>query len=574
MGDGGRINMCVRAATGSPPAGFRHPCHIRCTSGKETHCPLQSDNTLLITFHPTLRMADTPDKPRYWLNKFRHELYGEVLPFWVKHSLDKENGGYFNCLHEDGTVFDFGKYVWLQGRQVWMLSKIYGEPDVSDVFLHQYAPGVLSRETLLKGALLGATFLQKYAVREEDGLVWFLLSKEGNPIQMQRKPWGACFYCMGLAELARVMPSGRAKEAAVFYRLAIDLFRIILSWFDAPWLLGSKYGPGQPATSSLAVPMILLNMCHEIKGMLGEPDENEATPLRELAGDEDVVIYSMCQGKELWCIDEIKKHIKYDQDGGIVKVLETVGVDGSELEGSGGRLVNPGHVIEAGWFLIQYSETIVRDEVRQMEIFELGRNITNWAYEIGWDSTYGGIFYFLDAGGFFSPMELEWDMKLWWPHSEALISFAMAYHVSGNKRIALVKKLEGEKEKLVQLTERVEEECTFLSRQETEEKMATLHAQTNEAKERWDGLQSSIDEMLNQEQELWSRFQIVATYVMEHFKDTERGGEWYGYLNRQGELTQRFKGGPYKGCFHVPRALWLVVGILEKLCQKELTEGS
>ena len=104
--------------------------------------------------------------------------------------------------------------------------------------------------------------------------------------------------------------------------------------------------------------------------------------------------------------------------------------------------------------------------------------------------------------------------------------------------------------------------------------MATLHAQTNEAKERWDGLQSSIDEMLNQEQELWSRFQIVATYVMEHFKDTERGGEWYGYLNRQGELTQRFKGGPYKGCFHVPRALWLVVGILGKLCQKELTEGS
>lgn len=26
-----------------------------------------------------------------------------------------------------------------------------------------------------------------------------------------------------------------------------------------------------------------------------------------------------------------------------------------------------------------------------------------------------------------SPVLLEWDMKLWWPHNEAMISFLMAY---------------------------------------------------------------------------------------------------------------------------------------------------
>jgi N-acylglucosamine 2-epimerase len=41
--------------------------------------------------------------------------------------------------------------------------------------------------------------------------------------------------------------------------------------------------------------------------------------------------------------------------------------------------------------------------------------------------------------------------------------------------------------------------------------------------------------------------------------------EWFGCLNRQGQVTQRFKGGPYKGCFHVPRALWLCWRLLDQL---------
>jgi mannose/cellobiose epimerase-like protein (N-acyl-D-glucosamine 2-epimerase family) len=41
-------------------------------------------------------------------------------------------------------------------------------------------------------------------------------------------------------------------------------------------------------------------------------------------------------------------------------------------------------------------------------------------------------------------------------------------------------------------------------------------------------------------------------------------GEWYGYLDRGGEKTHRFKGGPYKGCFHVPRALMLVESLLSQ----------
>ena len=48
------------------------------------------------------------------------------------------------------------------------------------------------------------------------------------------------------------------------------------------------------------------------------------------------------------------EYLKYTDDKKISKVLETVGPNGEELEGSAGRLINPGHVIEAGWFLMQH----------------------------------------------------------------------------------------------------------------------------------------------------------------------------------------------------------------------------
>ena len=50
-------------------------------------------------------------------------------------------------------------------------------------------------------------------------------------------------------------------------------------------------------------------------------------------------------------------------------------------------------------------------------------------------------------------------------------------------------------------------------------------------------------------------FEKVHEYTWQHFRDPKNGGEWYGYLDRRGELLLHLKGGKWKGCFHVPRAL-------------------
>lgn len=56
----------------------------------------------------------------------------------------------------------------------------------------------------------------------------------------------------------------------------------------------------------------------------------------------------------------------------------------------------------------------------------------------------------------------------------------------------------------------------------------------------------------------------VHDYSWDHFPDPKYG-EWYGYLNRRGEVLLPLKGGKWKGCFHVPRGLYLCMRELEKL---------
>ena len=91
------------------------------------------------------------------------------------------------------------------------------------------------------------------------------------------------------------------------------------------------------------------------------------------------------------------------------------------------RLLLAGHAIECGWFLLQTA-------LKQGDTCLQGKAIHDFMevpFNLGWDKKDGGIFYFLDVDGH-SPTQLEWSQKLWWPHNEAMVSFLMAYSVTGD----------------------------------------------------------------------------------------------------------------------------------------------
>ena len=52
----------------------------------------------------------------YWADRYRSDLTGNIMPFWMEHGLDRVNGGVYTCLDRDGSLMDSTKSVWFQGR--------------------------------------------------------------------------------------------------------------------------------------------------------------------------------------------------------------------------------------------------------------------------------------------------------------------------------------------------------------------------------------------------------------------------------------------------------------------------
>ena len=80
------------------------------------------------------------------------------------------------------------------------------------------------------------------------------------------------------------------------------------------------------------------------------------------------------------------------------------------------------------WFILQHAE-----QTGDRAMIEKAAQITQRLLEFGWDRQYGGIFYFMDVLG--KPhLELQWDMKLWWVHNEAILATLYAYRLTGDGR--------------------------------------------------------------------------------------------------------------------------------------------
>lgn len=62
--------------------------------------------------------------------------------------------------------------------------------------------------------------------------------------------------------------------------------------------------------------------------------------------------------------------------------------------------------------------------------------------------------------------------------------------------------------------------------------------------------------------------QQIHDYAYQHFHDKEHG-EWFGYLHRDGRISQTAKGNLFKGPFHLPRQEWYCWSILNKLSKDE-----
>ncbi|TAD81847.1 MAG: AGE family epimerase/isomerase [Bacteroidetes bacterium] len=378
--------------------------------------------------------------------QYRHELLENVLPFWLRHSIDKAYGGFFTCLDQFGNVFDTDKFVWLQARQVWCFSHMYAQ--------------VSPNPEWLRAALHGADFLEQHG-RDAQGNWYFSLNQQGQPLVQPYNIFSDCFATMAFAALDKVAPNPRYKQ------IALDTFNNIIARQHNWKGQYNKAYPGTRPLKNFSLPMILSNLALELEHLLGKEKVDSFIP---------TVVHEVME-------------VFYQPDTGLI--LENVAPDGSFSNCFEGRLLNPGHTIEAMWFMMDLGSRMGDDA-----LITKAKTIMLQTLAHGWDETYGGIFYFLDYKGF-PPQQLEWDQKLWWVHVETLVALAKAVKLTGDEQCAT-----------------------------------------------------------------W--FETVHNYTWKHFKDPAYG-EWFGYLNRQGEVLLPLKGGKWKGCFHIPRSLYQVWQTLSQL---------
>jgi len=394
--------------------------------------------------------ANSLDVSRNVLREFapiyKDELLQNILPFWLSNSKDDKNGGYFTSLNRQGKVYDTDKFMWLQGREVWCFSYMYNHVEKNPAWLNM--------------ALHGAHFMQQFG-RDEHGNWYFSLTAEGKPLVQPYNIFSDCFATMAFASLDKAHPNAEYKK------IALQTFENIIERQHNSKGIYSKAYPGTRNLKNFSLPMILCNLSLELEHIIGKERVDSFIPT---------------------VINEVMS-VFYQPDLGLV--LENVYEDGSFCDSFEGRLLNPGHTIEAMWFIMDLGKRL-EDEV----LVNKACNIMLNTLEYGWDKEYGGIFYFLDVKGN-PPQQLEWDQKLWWVHVEALVALAKGYAYTKDERCA-----------------------------------------------DW--------------------FKKIHDYTWQHFKDPEYG-EWFGYLNRRGEVLLDLKGGKWKGCFHIPRALYQVWKTLESL---------
>lgn len=383
-------------------------------------------------------------------SRYKRELLENCLPFWLEHSQDKEYGGYFSCLNRDGSVYDTDKFIWLQGREVWMFAMLYNN--------------VEKNQQWLDCAIQGAEFLKKFG-HDENWDFYFSVNQEGRPLVQPYNIFSNTFACMAFAQLAKATGNGE------YAQIARRIFERILERRSNPKGQWCKAYPGTRPMKDFALPMIICNMALEIEDILEDKSVLEQTIdtcLHE--------VFDVFYQPELGCM------------------LENVSsVDGSPVDCFEGREINPGHDLEALWFMMNLG-------VRRGDkaLIEKCVEIALPVIERGWDKEFGGIYYFLDAKGV-PQQKLEWDQKLWWVHIESAIAMLKGYQLTGN------------------------EKCL-----------------------EW--------------------FSKLDAYLWDNFKDKEYP-EWFGYLNRRGEVLLPLKGGKWKGCFHVPRGLYQIWQLAEKCGQ-------
>ena len=308
----------------------------------------------------------------------RRFLTDNVLPFWMEHAIDRELGGLYNMIDREGRVYGTDKNVWFAGRTMYTYSLAYNEIEMKDEYL-----------AVAKNMF---DFLPKCEL-DQSGRLPFIAARDGRALVADSTYYSETFAAIGCAEYYTASGDPVAwDKAEQYFDIAYRLYKEELARTPSE-------NPPVPETKALGPSMIMLSTAQVMRKIL----KAKYDPIARACADE--ILVHFIEGKGL---------------------LENVSLMGEFVDTPAGREINPGHSLEAAWFLM--AEGVYQNN----ELYKAkAKEIIDISMRHGYRD--GGIIAFCDCDGN-PPDHLEWDMKIWWPQCEAMIANRLCYNVYGEEK--------------------------------------------------------------------------------------------------------------------------------------------
>ena len=318
-----------------------------------------------------------------WAESYKKDLTENIMPFWMKYGLDRENGGVYTCVDRDGSLMDATKSVWFQGRFAFICSFAYNNVEKNQEWLDA------AKSTL--------EFIEKHCF-DEQGHMYFSVTAEGKPLRKRRYVFSETFAAIAMSEYA--LATGDQHWA----KRAIQVFEDTQRFLATPGFLPAKF-EADVKLQGHSIVMILINVGSCIRKVVDDPKLTQQI-------DES--------------IEKLKKYFIHPE---FKCLLETVGENGEFIDTNMTRTINPGHCIETSWFIMEEAKLRGWDK----PMLDMALQVFDWSWDWGWDKLYGGIINFRDCKNL-PPQDYSQDMKFWWPQCETIIASLYAYLGTGDEK--------------------------------------------------------------------------------------------------------------------------------------------
>lgn len=314
--------------------------------------------------------------------RYRHLLLEGFVPFWFEHGIDWERGGVLTCMQEDGSLVSTDKFLWSQARSAWTFSALYNR--------------VEKRPEFLRAAENSVRFLLQHG-RDAAGHWVYRTDRDGRVLDGPVSIYSDCFAVYALSEYVRAIGKRELLD------VALETYRSIQQRIEQPGFDATAPYPLPNGWKNHGVPMILTEVTNELIATTGDA-----------AFESSLDVY----------VDRVMKKFLRPEHKVILEFLDS---SFNELPAPAGTFVMPGHAIESMWFMLH-----VARRRNDHELITRAAQAMKWHLEFGWDNELGGLYLSRDLNDG-TPYLPHGEMKLWWPHTEALYGTLLAYTLTGDR---------------------------------------------------------------------------------------------------------------------------------------------